>query len=73
MLKVSRYSRLAEMTIQRQLGKGDFGGGALPSSASPSWVGNLKKLVRHGLVYRLGALYPLKQAPQTLIVIAVPN
>jgi len=65
--------KVTEMMTQRHLGKGHPGRAALPSSASPPRVGNLKKLVRHGLEYGRGALYPFQAAPQTLIVIAASN
>ena len=71
-VKMSRYSRLVEMMIQRKLGRSNGAspaGGPAPVAAPSS---RLKKLIRHALVYNCGAILPPKQAPQTLIVIASP-
>jgi SAM-dependent methyltransferase len=70
-LTLRRYGRLAEMMIQRKLGRGPASvGNNVPANHGLSSKARLKQRIRHFILYRIGALHPLPQAPQTLIVIA---
>jgi 2-polyprenyl-3-methyl-5-hydroxy-6-metoxy-1,4-benzoquinol methylase len=76
--KIRRFGRLAEMMIQKKLGR-DAGPGPEPGAVADAVAGKtrlkqkVKQWIRHLLIYKIGALHPLKNAPQTLVVIATPS
>jgi SAM-dependent methyltransferase len=74
MLKAYRYGRLAEMMIRRKAGRNKIStpeNGAGPVVVTPK--AKVKQFAGHLLLYGLGALHPLRHAPQTLVVVATPS
>jgi SAM-dependent methyltransferase len=74
LLKVHRYGRLAEMMLRRETRRNKISApenGAGPVVVTPK--AKIKQFVRHSLLYGLGALHPLRRAPQTVVVIATPS
>lgn len=73
-LEIRRYGRLAEMMIQRKSGRTE-------RTASANGAGlialtrqaKIKQLLRHLILYKIGALHPIQRAPQTLVIFANPS
>jgi SAM-dependent methyltransferase len=74
MVKTRRYGRLAEMMIAQKSRREQVSHpGDNAESIRITRKAKTKQLIRHWLLYKIGALHPLRKAPQTLIVISTPS